>query len=204
MPYQLTGFDPSRTALLVIDMQSDFLVPGSPVAVRGGEDIIPAVERALDHARSSGMLVVFTAQVHRAGGSDLGRLAELWPFLVTGEVLVEGSAGADLHPRVVRQADEPLILKRRYSAFFGTDLDVLLRGRGIDTVLIAGVTTENCCHATARDAMFHDYRVGVLGDAVATSDPDVQRITLAVLNRTTGHVLSVDQAMAVTEKAPRR
>src|SRR5919107_1493056 len=96
-----------------------------------------------------------------------------------------------------------VITKHRYSAFYGTDLEIILRGLGVTTVVIAGVTTENCCHATARDAFFRDFQVVFLADATATSGyPDlgygsmtaaeVHRAVLVVLARDTADVISTD------------
>jgi len=95
-----------------------------------------------------------------------------------------------------------VIKKHRYSGFFGTDLDIVLREWGVDTVIISGTTTENCCHATARDAMFRNYRVVFLSDATATYDyPDrgfgsmpneqVHHATLVILAASTAHVMPV-------------
>jgi ureidoacrylate peracid hydrolase len=99
---------------------------------------------------------------------------------------------------------EHVIKKHRYSAFFATILDLILREWGIDTVIVSGTTTENCCHATARDAMFHNYRVIFLSDATGTFDyPDVgqgalsadavHRATLTILAFSTAHVMTCDE-----------
>jgi nicotinamidase-related amidase len=96
-----------------------------------------------------------------------------------------------------------VIKKHRYSGFFATDMDLILREWGVDTVVISGTTTENCCHATARDAMFRNYRVVFLSDATATYDyPDrgfgsmaaaeVHHAALVVLAASTAHIMSVD------------
>ena len=107
-----------------------------------------------------------------------------------------------------------MIKKHRYSAFFGTDLDIILREWGVDTVIISGTTTENCCHATARDAMFRNYRVVFLSDATATFDyPDrgfgsmpnaaVHHATLVILAMSTAHVMPVaDMAARVVSGRP--
>jgi ureidoacrylate peracid hydrolase len=105
--------------------------------------------------------------------------------------------------------DEIIVKKHRYSAFYGTDLEIILRGLGIDTVVIAGVTTENCCHATARDALFRDYKVVFLSDATATFDyPDVGQggmtaaevyhATLVILSVSTAHVMKSSVFIACT------
>ena len=97
-----------------------------------------------------------------------------------------------------------MIKKHRYSAFFATDLDLILREWGITSVIISGTTTENCCHATARDAMFHNYKVVFLADATGTFDyPDVgwgalsaaevHHATLTILAFSTAHVMTVEE-----------
>jgi biuret amidohydrolase len=102
-----------------------------------------------------------------------------------------------------RQSGEHVIKKHRYSGFFGTDLDIILREWGVDTIIISGTTTENCCQATARDAMFRNYRVVFLSDATATYDypdrgfgampaADVHHATLVILAASTAHVMSVE------------
>ena len=81
-----------------------------------------------------------------------------------------GSPGVAIFPEIAPRDDEIVITKHRFSAFYGTDLEIILRGLGVTTVVITGVTTENCCHATARDAFFRDFQVAFLSDATATVD----------------------------------
>jgi nicotinamidase-related amidase len=113
-------------------------------------------------------------------------------------------AGVRRRHRFAPAPGEHVIKKHRYSAFFATDLDLILREWGIGTVIVSGTTTENCCHATARDAMFHNYRVVFLSDATGTFDyPDVgqgalsadevHRATLAILAFSTAHVMTCDE-----------
>lgn len=110
-------------------------------------------------------------------------------------------------------ADEIVIKKHRFSGFYGTDLDIILRSSGIETVIVTGVTTENCCHATARDALFHNYGVIFLSDATGTTDfPDleygamtaaeVHRASLIILAMSTAHVMTVDEMIALTKAVP--
>jgi biuret amidohydrolase len=122
--------------------------------------------------------------------------------------VVDGTPGVEIYPEVAPAAGEHVIKKHRYSGFFGTDLDIILREWGIDTVIISGTTTENCCHATARDAMFLNYRVVFLSDATATYDypdrgfgsmpnADVHHATLVILAASTAHVMSVAELNSV-------
>jgi ureidoacrylate peracid hydrolase len=118
------------------------------------------------------------------------------------DALVDGTPGVEIYPDLAPKPGEHVIKKHRYSGFFGTDLDIILREWGVDTVIISGTTTENCCHATARDAMFCNYRVVFLSDATATYDypdrgfgtmanADVHNATLVILAASTAHVMSV-------------
>ena len=113
---------------------------------------------------------------------------------------MEGTPGVEIYPEIAPRDGELVIRKHRYSAFYGTDLEIVLRGLGVTTVVITWVTTENCCHATARDALFWDFRVVHLADATATFDyPDlgygsmtaeeVHRATLVILTASTAEVI---------------
>jgi ureidoacrylate peracid hydrolase len=127
--------------------------------------------------------------------------------------LVEGTPGVEIYPPVAPRPGEHVIRKHRFSGFFGTDLDMILRGWGIDTVIISGATTENCCHATARDALYRDYKVVFLSDATATFDygdrgfggmsaAEVHRATLVILASSTAHVMSVEEMKSRLRRRP--
>jgi nicotinamidase-related amidase len=200
--YRVEHIDPSTTAMIVVDMQNDFVAPGAPMQSPAGLAMVPNLEQALTCCRESGIPVIYTAHVHRPGGVDQGLLAHA-PQIGRGEALVVGSPGAAIFPEIAPRDDEIVIPKHRFSAFYGTDLEIILRGLGVTTVVITGVTTENCCHATARDAFFRDFQVVFLSDATATGDyPDlgygslsadeVHRATLVILARDTADVIPTE------------
>ena len=164
--------------------------------------MVPKLVEALQICRKAGIKVLFTAHSHRRDGSDMGLFDDMHPPIANRAALVDGTPGVDIYPELAPVAGEHVIKKHRYSAFFGTDLDIVLREWGVDTVIISGTTTENCCHATARDAMFRNYRVVFLSDATATYDyPDrgfgpmsneqVHHATLVILAASTAHVMPV-------------
>jgi nicotinamidase-related amidase len=198
---QIDKINPARTAMIVVDMQNDFVAAGAPMETPAARAMVPRVAEALKLCRDAGIRVVYTAHVHRHDGSDMG-LFDMHPPIASRAALVDGTRGVEIYPELAPQPGEHVIKKHRYSGFFGTDLDIVLRGWAVDTVIISGTTTENCCHATARDAMFHNYRVVFLSDATATYDyPDcgfgpmpneqVHHATLVIIAASTAHVMPV-------------
>lgn len=201
---------PTRTALLVIDMQNDFLEPSSPLCAPDGLALMDKFLELIEVCRAAGIEVIFTASVYAPGDSDLGRMGELFPGLKGANTLRRGSHGAQIHERLVPRPEELIVEKPRYSAFFRTGLDEHLRAKGIDTLIIGGVCTNVCCESTARDALFRDYRVFFLADATATYDlPDlgwgpvdhatVQRIALTDIAMHLGKVVTVAEIIQEIE-----
>jgi biuret amidohydrolase len=212
MPYQVRELDPARTALIIVDMENDFVAEGAPMRADMAPTVLPAVRRALAHARRTGMRVIFTTHVHRRDGCDMGLYGTLWPPIGARAGLVDGEKGIEIHDELKPLDEEIVIKKHRYSAFYGTDLDIILRSSKITTVVVCGVTTENCCHATARDALFHDYEVVFLSDATGTfnypdvgqggmSAQEVHKASLVILSVSTADVMKVDEMVARTKVA---
>jgi nicotinamidase-related amidase len=200
---QIDVIDPKTTAMIVVDMQNDFVASGAAMETPAARAVVPKLAEALKICRDAGIKIIYTAHVHRRDGSDMGLFDDMHPPIANREALVDGTPGVDIYSDVAPAPGEHVIKKHRYSGFFGTDLDMILREWGVDTVIISGTTTENCCHATARDAMFRNYRVVFLSDATATYDyPDrgfgpmpaaeVHDATLVILAASTAHVMSVE------------
>lgn len=211
MSHLFTQIDPKRTAVIVVDMQSDFVSKDGGLHARMAYDMAPRLAETLKFCREQGMPIIYTAHVHRRGGCDMGRFRDLYPPIANGQALVDETDGADIYPDLAPQEGEIVVKKHRYSGFFGTDLNIILQGYGIENVVITGTTTENCCHATARDAMFHNYRVAFLSDATGTFDyPDmgygamsaeeVHDATLRILAFSTAHVMTADQFKSLVAK----
>ena len=195
--------NPKKTAMIVVDMQNDFVASGAAMETPAARQIVPQIAEALRVCRDVGIKIIYTAHVHRRDGCDMGLFDDLHPPIANRDALVDGTPGVEIYADLAPTAGEHVIKKHRYSGFFGTDLDIILREWGVDTVIISGTTTENCCHATARDAMFRNYRVVFLSDATATYDyPDrgfgsmpaaeVHHATIVILAASTAHVMSVD------------
>ncbi len=192
--------DMKQAALLVIDMQADFVHSG-PLVVPGAAELAVRLAPLVDRWRAAGLPVVFVRQALQ--GPDAGPLAELEPVR-TGQVLREGSAGSRVVDELAPRPGDLLVTKRRFSAFLGTDLDVLLRSMGRTAVVIAGTATHVCCDTTARDASQLGYEVVVLSDGTAMGDiPDVgfgafpaelaQRLVLSILARRFAEVCTMSE-----------
>jgi biuret amidohydrolase len=207
MPYRVENMDPSETAIIVVDMQNDFVAEGAKLRSAQAAAMVPKLSATLDFCRTNGIRVIYTAHVHRRDGSDMGMFDDLYPPIADRSSLVDDTAGVEIFKALAPIAGEHVIKKHRYSGFFGTDLDIILRQWGIKTVIITGTTTENCCHATARDALFRDYQVVFLSDATGTFDyPDigqgalsaeqVHKATLTILAFSTADVMTADEFKA--------
>lgn len=154
--------DPSRTALIVVDMQNDFVKEGGTLLVPDAEGTISVIRGLLDLARGSSMKVVFTQDTHTEGDPEW----EIWP-----EHVREGSWGWRIVDELAPREDELVIQKVRYDAFYGTHLDHFLRLWGVDTVIICGTVASICVHYTAASAALRWYDVIVPRDATSALDP---------------------------------
>lgn len=204
MPYQCTNIDPSKAAMIVVDMQNDFVAEGAALRSTQAFEMVPKLARTLSACREKGIRVIYTTHAHRGDGCDMGLFDDLYPPVANRAALIDGTQGIDIFEALAPAPGEHVIKKHRYSGFFATDLDLILREWGIETVIISGTTTENCCHATARDAMFRNYKVVFLSDVTGTFDyPDVgqgsmtaeqvHKATLTILAFSTAHVMTSDQ-----------
>ncbi|HSV75386.1 MAG TPA: isochorismatase family cysteine hydrolase [Chthonomonadales bacterium] len=165
--------DASASALLVIDMQRYFLEPESPSYTCGGPAVLPTVKRLIDAFRAARRPVIFTRHVHRADGSDAGIMGWWWRGMC-----VEGTPESEVHPTLAPLPAEPVILKRRYSAFANTDLETVLRGLGVEDLVVCGVMTNMCCETTARDAYQRDHRVFFPADANGSVNEEMHLASL--------------------------
>lgn len=207
MPYQCNAIEPGKTAMIVVDMQNDFIAEGAMLRSAQAAAMVPRLAETLAFCREKGIKVIYTAHVHRRDGCDMGLYDDLYPPIADRVSLVDGTPGIDIFAALAPAPGEHVVKKHRYSGFFGTDLDIILREWGVDTVIVTGTTTENCCHATARDAMFHNYRVVFLSDATGTFDypdmgygamaaEDVHQATLRILAFSTAHVMTAAEFKA--------
>jgi nicotinamidase-related amidase len=187
------AFDRSTTALVMIDFQRDFMEPhgfgellGNDVSHLRGT-IAPAMA-VLDAARRAGMLVLHTREGHRPDLADCPP-AKLTrggaTFIGTpgpmGRILVRGEAGHEIIPELAPVDGEPVIDKPGKGAFFATDLDTILRSRGIRSLIVCGVTTEVCVNTTVREANDRGFECVVLSDCVGSYFPEFHDAALRMI-----------------------
>jgi nicotinamidase-related amidase len=155
----------SRPALVIVDMQNDFVDPESPATCAPiAVERLPDIRRLLDASRAVGIPVFFTQGLVDPSLVDVG-LWKGWAHR-TGRSQVEGTRGAQIVDELAPLPGEHVVHKRRPSGFFGTDLDVFLRGARIDTLLLAGSSMSGCVRATVVDAFSRDYRVMIVRECV--------------------------------------
>jgi len=178
--------EPSRTALLVVDMQNDFVKRGGSLVVPDAGKTVPAIRRLLELARTSRMRVVYIQDTHRPGDPEW----EVWP-----EHCREGSWGWEVVAELAPLQGEAVLPKRRYDAFYDTPLDSLLRGWNVDTVVVCGTLANMGVHYTAASAALRWYSVVIARDAISALEPfDLQStliktsFALAGMVTTTGGV----------------
>jgi nicotinamidase-related amidase len=204
--------DLARAALVIIDMQRDFLEPGGFGETLGNDiSLLKAAvgpcEATLAAARAAGMLVVHTREGHRPDLSDApkAKVERGEPSLrigapgPMGRILIRGEPGHDIIPELAPLAGEPVIDKPGKGAFYQTDLELMLRNRGIDTLFVCGVTTEVCVNTTVREANDRGYRCVVIADACASYFPEFHAAGLAMIKAQGGIFGWVSQSSAVVE-----
>ena len=186
--------DPVRTALIIIDMQRDFLDPGGFGECLGNNvallnaAVMPC-KALLAGARGKGMLVIHTREGHRPDMADApkAKVDRGTPRLrigapgSMGRILIRGESGHDIVPELYPEAGEPIIDKPGKGAFYATDLHAILRNRGMENLIVCGVTTEVCVHTTVREANDRGYRCLVAGDCCGSYIPEFHEVGLRMI-----------------------
>ncbi len=191
---QPISVEPSRTALVIIDMQRDFLEPGGFGETLGNDvsrlqAAVKPLQAVLAAAREAGMLVIHTREGHRPDLSDAPpakvergapskRIGDAGPM---GRILIRGEEGHDIVAALYPIEGEPVIDKPGKGAFYQTDLELMLRNCAIENLLVAGVTTEVCVNTTVREANDRGYRCIVLSDCCASYFPEFHEMGLKMI-----------------------
>jgi ureidoacrylate peracid hydrolase len=198
--------EPDRTALIVIDMQSAFCAPGAPAEVPAARGIVEPINRLTAELRALGVPVIWVLHANERIGGKSGDRSDWELFfntIVADEVrekTLESLAAATqrVWEALVTAPADRTVLKNRYSAFIpgSSALERVLRGMGIDTVLVAGTKTNVCCESTARDAMMLDFKVVLVEDCCAALSDDEHRSALENVIQQFGDVMTADEVLS--------
>lgn len=185
----------TRPALLVIDMQNDFLDPGGHLDM-GPEarGVIPQIARVVEAARRAGIPIVYTAQTHRPDFADGPRWVDKFTGFKQGG-LREGTRGVQIVDELAPRPGERVIKKLRPSGFFATEMDLYLRSLGVDTTILVGCTTSGCVRATALDAFSYNYRVIVPRECVADRAKQPHEANLFDIEMKLGDVVGIEEVL---------
>jgi nicotinamidase-related amidase len=172
---------PAETALIVVDLQEDFVRPGHPMCVPEAYRQIPRVNELIAACRGAGMPILFTE--HSIAPDCSADFYQYWPPIAAGAIK-EGQPGTKVYSGLDREpGDRVISTKHAYDSFAGTDLDYVLRGQGIRTVIVCGTLTNFCCESTARTAYFLNYHVVFGSDVCATDSALAHIATLRTMRR---------------------
>jgi ureidoacrylate peracid hydrolase len=189
--------DPRYAALIVVDVQNDFVSPEGSAGKRGDDvgaamAMIPNLTGLIDQARKVGLTIVYIRTTH----SDWTDTAS-WIYRTSQKsglsTCREGTWGAEFYDGIAPLPSERVVIKHRYSAFINTDLNTVLKARGIQSILVCGVATKDCVETTARDGYMYDYYVTMIDDCSAAYDAKLHMSTLENIRRHFGLVASSHQ-----------
>ena len=193
--------NPTRSALILIDMENGFVEPESGHCIRFAKSTVPACVRAVETAREKGIPVFFVKRIYRTDGSDV-ELTRYAGWVAGGRACGPASTGPNSAqaPEGLRpQPGDYTILKPRWSAFFQTELDLILRRLDVRTVILTGTTTPNCIRTTCYDGISLDYNVAVLTDCCSSNTDDIQQSNLRDMANIGAFLLTSDDFLAGQE-----
>jgi len=198
--------DPKHAALIVVDVQNDFVSPQGSAAKRG-EDVsaamamVPNLRRLIDEARRVGLTIVYIRTTHSEWMDTPS-----WVYRTSQKgglsTCREGTWGAELYEGIFPLPSERLVIKHRYSAFINTDLNTVLKARNIQSVLVCGVATNVCVETTARDGYMYDYYVTMIEDCSAAYEAKLHLGTLENIRRHFGLVASSQEIIDSWRELP--
>ncbi|MEZ5817729.1 MAG: isochorismatase family cysteine hydrolase [Hyphomicrobiaceae bacterium] len=197
---------PPRTALVVVDLQNGFMAPGAPAEMPTARAIVPNVNRLAAATRSAGGTVVWIKNTYDA---EAAMTWSVWrASFATGDwgqrmedAFTPGNEGHEIFPGLNVEVEDLVVPKRRFSALVhgSSALDLILRQRGIDTLIIVGTATNVCCESTIRDAMMMNYKCIMVSDANAARTDEEHNATLATVAVMFGDVRSTDETIALIQ-----
>jgi len=201
----LTENDLEDIGLLVIDMQNGFCHPQGSLSRKGTDisnlrKIIPNIVKVVNVARERRIPIIFTRLVHYENFIDAGRILKLWPYIKELRALVRGTWDAEIIKELRPLENEIVINKHKFSAFYGTELEIILKGLRIKNIAVTGVTTNVCVETTVRDAHQRDYGVIVLSDCTASLSEEMHLASLRNIDYAFGKIATSDEFLRLLAK----
>ena len=179
-------------ALIIIDMQNDFISEGAPIECPGGRSIVPNIKKLKSWAIAKRIPIFYTQEMHRYQKIDYGlELERNEP-----EHCLEGTLGVEIISDLKPEENDFIIIKRRYSGFYLTDLEILMKSLNKNALIITGAATNVCVYSTALDAMQRDIQVIVVSDGVAGTSIDLHEAFLKNIDYVIGDVASTDEIIS--------
>ncbi len=166
--------DPKSTALLVMDFQT-LIVEGF---AEGKEELLDRASRLISAARDAGAMVIYVVVGFRAGHPEISLRNSVFGPIRQSGMFAPGTPGVEIHPAVAPRPGEVVVTKHRVGAFLGTDLDMILRANGVETLILTGIATSGVVLSTLRHAADADYRLIVASDCCSDRDAEVHRVLL--------------------------
>ena len=167
-------------ALIVVDMINAFVEDDSPLCVAGAKETVPRIKKVVDACRSKGIPIFFIARGYRDDGSDVE--VSRWKFWNDNgrplSLSSTGSTSSEFYGPLKPENGDYVIVKKKWSAFFRTELDLILRRLGVDAVAISGTQTPNCIRATAYDADMNDFDTVIIQDCISSKTREVQEANI--------------------------
>lgn len=184
--------NPKKTSLVIIDMLNDFVKEKGTLVVPAAQNLIPNQTRLLNESRELGVQVLYLTDNHQPDDHEF----EKWP-----PHAIVGTWGSKIIDELKPEDNIPVIPKRRYSGFFGTDLDLRLRERGVETIVLVGVLTDICVMYTSADASSRGYDVVIVSDATASTSENNHQFALQHMKEVLGlHIATTDEIIAAFHK----
>lgn len=195
-PWSLDG---ERAALLVVDMQNDFVAPGGVMEVPAARTAVPRIRRLIEVCRAEGVPVIYTTHV-LSNEFQISPLEAAYNPKLREVGMRDGTPGVEIYGEIAPAQGEVIIRKHRYDAFHNTNLETVLRTirglNGVDTVIITGTVTNVCCESTARSAFMRDFKVLFVSDGCGGFDDESHRATCKIIGMVFGRVLTTEETIA--------
>jgi len=191
--------DFKRSVLLIVDMEYGFLDSKSPLFVNLGFEIVTNIKKILNIYREKKLPIIFVKREHRKSGIDIDK-TRVEIFKKSKGLILENDKSSEIIDDLKPLKDEIIVIKRRWSSFFGTELDMLLRRLNIKNLIVTGIQTPNCIRATVYDALSLDYNVIVISDATASKSEKIQKNNLFDIENLGVDILTTDELIDILER----